>query len=82
MAAPRLTVVIPVYNEERILPSALADLTAGLDARRLDYEVLLAENGSTDGTQALLERLTRQDPRLRWFHCHDSAARSSSWNVR
>ena len=27
---------------------------AGLDARRLDYEVLLAENGSTDGTPALL----------------------------
>src|SRR5262249_12301309 len=69
MAAPRLTVVIPVYNEERILPSALADLTAGLDGRRLDYEVLLAENGSTDGTQALLERLTRENPRLRWFHC-------------
>ncbi|HEY1908538.1 MAG TPA: glycosyltransferase family 2 protein [Myxococcaceae bacterium] len=68
MAAPRLTVVIPVYNEERILPSALADLTAGLDARRLDYEVLLAENGSTDGTQALLQRLTRDNPRLRWFH--------------
>ena len=70
MAAPRLTVVIPVYNEERILPSALADLTAGLDERRLDYEVLLAENGSTDGTQALLERLTRENPRLRWFHCN------------
>ena len=69
MAHPRLTVVIPVYNEERILPSALADLTAGLDARGLDYEVLLAENGSTDGTQALLDRLTAANPRLRWFHC-------------
>ena len=68
MPAPRLTVVIPVYNEERILPSALADLTAGLEARRLDYEVLLAENGSTDGTPALLERLTAANPRLRWFH--------------
>jgi len=69
MAHPRLTVVIPVYNEERILPSALADLTAGLDARGLDYEVLLAENGSTDGTQALLDQLTAANPRLRWFHC-------------
>ena len=69
MAHPRLTVVIPVYNEERILPSALADLTTGLDARGLDYEVLLAENGSTDGTQALLDRLTAANPRLRWFHC-------------
>jgi glycosyltransferase involved in cell wall biosynthesis len=70
MAGPRLTVVIPVYNEERILPSALAELTAGLDARRLDYEVLLAENGSIDGTPALLERLTAGNPRLRWFHCN------------
>ena len=69
MPAPRLTVVIPVYNEERILPSALAELTAGLDARKLDYEVLLAENGSTDGTQALLERMTAANSRLRWFHC-------------
>jgi hypothetical protein len=30
--------------------------------------VLLAENGSTDGTPALLERLTAANPRLRWFH--------------
>ena len=67
--SPRLTVVIPVYNEERILPSALADLTAGLDARGLEYEVVLAENGSTDGTPALLDRLTAASPRLRWFHC-------------
>lgn len=68
MTAPRLSVVIPVYNEERILPSALADLCAGLDARRLDYEVVLAENGSTDGTPALLEAMTAANPRLRWFH--------------
>ena len=68
-ASRRLSVVIPVYNEERILPSALTDLTAGLDARGVDYEVLLAENGSTDGTPALLDRLTKANPRLRWFHC-------------
>jgi len=69
MASPRLTVVIPVYNEERILRSALAELTAGLDVRRLDYEVVLAENGSTDATPALLESLARENPRIRWFHC-------------
>jgi glycosyltransferase involved in cell wall biosynthesis len=69
MTVPRLSVVIPVYNEKRILPSALADLCAGLDARQLDYEVVLAENGSTDGTPALLEALTATNPRLRWFHC-------------
>jgi len=66
--APRLSVVIPVYNEERILPSAVGELRAGLDARGLDYEILLAENGSTDGTQGVLERLAAEHPRVRWFH--------------
>ena len=66
--APRLSVVIPVYNEERILPSAVGELQAGLDARGLNYEILLAENGSTDGTQGVLERLTAEHPRVRWFH--------------
>ena len=66
--APRLSVVIPVYNEERILPSAVGELQAGLDARWLNYEILLAENGSTDGTQGVLERLAAEHPRVRWFH--------------
>src|SRR6516164_10543236 len=66
--APRLSVVIPVYNEERILPSAVGELQAGLDARGLNYEILLAENGSTDGTQGVLERLATEHPRVRWFH--------------
>jgi glycosyltransferase involved in cell wall biosynthesis len=69
MTLPRLSVVIPVYNEERLLPSALGELCAGLDARGLDYEVVLAENGSTDGTPALLESLVAANHRLRWFHC-------------
>src|SRR5262249_61018140 len=58
-----------VSTEHAPRPSGRAALPAGLDARGLDYEVLLAENGSTDGTQALLERLTAANPRLRWFHC-------------
>ncbi len=67
-AAPHLSIVIPVYNEEAIVEQAARELTAGLDARGLDYEVIFAENGSRDRTQELLERMTREHPRLRWFH--------------
>jgi len=66
--SPLLSVVIPVYNEAEILPSAAAELTAGLDARGWDYEVIFAENGSRDGTPEVLESLTGANPRLRWFH--------------
>ena len=68
MAAPYLTVVIPVYNEESIIGSAAAELCEGLDARGWDYEVIFAENGSRDATPQLLEQMCENNPRLRWFH--------------
>jgi len=66
--APKLSIVIPVYNEAAIIEQAADELTRGLDARQLDYEVIFAENGSRDATPQLLEKLVRQNPRLRWFH--------------
>lgn len=47
---PSISIVIPVYNEEAILRSAVVDLVDRLDAFSWSYELLLAENGSTDGT--------------------------------
>lgn len=65
---PAISVVIPVYNEEAILESSALELSGALSARKWDYEIIFAENGSTDGTRLVLEKLTRSDPRLRWFH--------------
>jgi glycosyltransferase involved in cell wall biosynthesis len=64
---PELSVVIPVYNEEQILEASLSDLFAQLDDAGLDFEVLLAENGSRDRTVAIAEQLAERWPRLRWF---------------
>ena len=65
---PRLSVVIPVYNEEAILPTAAAELSEGLDQLGYDYEIIFAENGSKDATPQLLEAMCAKNPRLRWFH--------------
>ena len=67
-ASPQLSIVIPVYNEEAIVEQAATELCAGLDARGWNYEIIFAENGSRDRTQEILERLTRANPRLKWFH--------------
>ena len=69
MPAPlQLSIVIPVYNEESIVEQAAAELSAGLDQRGWDYEIIFAENGSRDRTQEILERMTRANPRFKWFH--------------
>ncbi|MDP1827392.1 MAG: glycosyltransferase family 2 protein [Archangium sp.] len=67
-ASPQLSIVIPVYNEEAIVEQAATELCAGLDSRGWDYEIIFAENGSRDRTQEILERMTKANQRLKWFH--------------
>jgi glycosyltransferase involved in cell wall biosynthesis len=64
VSVPRVSVVIPVYNEEAILRSAIVDLVARLDEMRIPYEILIAENGSTDGTVAIAAELAKRFPQV------------------
>jgi glycosyltransferase involved in cell wall biosynthesis len=68
MSAPQISVVIPVYNEAALVAEAVDDLRRKLDALGWDFEIVLAENGSRDGTQEALREISRADPRVRWFH--------------
>src|SRR5260370_1231086 len=54
MAAPKLSVVIPVYNEEAVLPALFARLYPALDALGSSYEVIFVNDGSADRSAALL----------------------------
>ena len=65
MADPRLSIVIPLFNEEENLEPLLAELTAALEGLEHGYEVLLVDDGSSDGSAAVLRRLAAADPRLR-----------------
>jgi dolichyl-phosphate beta-glucosyltransferase len=49
-----LTLVVPCYNERTRLPRTLTALAAALDAWRIDYRVLVVDDGSTDGTPDLV----------------------------
>ena len=62
-----LSVVIPAYNEEKILPSTIKTLTASLEELKEsgvigDYELLLVNDGSTDGTKEILSEAERGEP--------------------
>lgn len=60
MGAPEISIVIPVYNESEILRSAITDLTQGLKQRGVVYELLIAENGSSDDTVAIAKALSSE----------------------
>jgi undecaprenyl-phosphate 4-deoxy-4-formamido-L-arabinose transferase len=70
---PKLSVVIPVYNEEAVLPTLFARLYPTLDALRLPYEIVFVNDGSKDRSVALLREQFAQRPqhtRVVLFHAN------------
>lgn len=64
---PRISIVIPVYNEEGILNEAVVDLRERLAPTGWSYEIILAENGSKDRTVKIAEELAEKYPEVRSF---------------
>lgn len=58
--APRISIVIPVYNEEAILHAAVVDLRERLRPLDWKYEIILAENGSRDRTVEIGQELANK----------------------
>jgi dolichol-phosphate mannosyltransferase len=58
-----LSVVAPVYNEEALVDEFYARVCAALEG--LPFELVLVDDGSSDGSTAALERLAEHDPRVR-----------------
>jgi succinoglycan biosynthesis protein ExoA len=66
-ALPFVSVVIPVYNEERYIEACLASvLDQDYPADR--YEVIVADGGSTDRTRAIVEETAVRYPNIRLIH--------------
>lgn len=62
--APRISVVIPLYNEEESIPSLRQSLTTALDSLGETYEVIIVDDGSKDRSFALLRDWAIADERL------------------
>jgi len=66
-AEPNITIVIPVYNEEGILRSSVLDLIDRIAVFGWRYQILLAENGSTDRTVEIAAELSGRFPEVECF---------------
>lgn len=63
-AAIELSVIVPAYNEQEVLPEFHERLSAVLDRLDTKVEILYVNDGSRDGTLAVLQRLRAGDPRI------------------
>lgn len=64
----QLRVIIPAYNEESALPSVIEEWLAALRAAATDFEIHLYNDGSCDGTAAIIDEASRREPRVIAHH--------------
>jgi len=64
-AGIRYSVVVPVRDEEEVLPEFYSRVGEAMRATGEPYELLFVDDGSTDGSLPLLERLAGEDPAVR-----------------
>jgi glycosyltransferase involved in cell wall biosynthesis len=75
---PELSVVIPMYNEEEVLPLLVQRLRPILDDLGTPYEVVAVDDGSKDLTPALLQRYHREWPQLRVLRLRANAGHQAA----
>jgi glycosyltransferase involved in cell wall biosynthesis len=66
-SAPRLSIGLPVYNGDAFLAAAIDSLLAQTFT---DFELIISDNASTDGTEAICRDRAARDPRVRYIR-HD-----------
>lgn len=60
-----ISIVIPAYNEEKRIRNSLSETCAFLSDSGMDYEVVVVDDGSSDRTSRIVERMARISPKVR-----------------
>ncbi len=74
---PTVSVGLPVYNGEKYLPNTLTRL---LEQDFEDFELIIADNASTDGTPEICRMFAEQDPRIRYVRNQKNIGLSANHN--
>jgi len=77
-----VTAIIPVYNDRVALERALPASIDVLEAMAVPggFEILIAEDGSSDGSAEVVSRIAAADPRVRLFHSDERLGRGRALN--
>jgi dolichol-phosphate mannosyltransferase len=66
----KLSVVIPAHNEEGSISATVHGLVEALRGEKIDYELIVVDDSSTDRTREVVEGLSTADPRVRYLRSH------------
>ncbi|MBI4273031.1 glycosyltransferase family 2 protein [Candidatus Uhrbacteria bacterium] len=61
----KISIVLPAYNEERNISSTIASIADFFIAKQCPYEIIVVDDGSTDGTAEIIKELTKKFPEVR-----------------
>lgn len=75
LARPYLSLVIPAYNEEKRLPATLAAIVDYLALRDFSYELIVVDDGSSDGTREMVRDFASTRPWIRLENYVDEAGK-------
>jgi dolichol-phosphate mannosyltransferase len=66
----KVSIVVPAHNEAEVIAPTIGSIAAALDAAGRDYEVIVVDDASTDGTAAVVAALAERNPRIRCIRSH------------
>lgn len=75
---PKVAVAVPVYNGERYLEASIASLLAQTFG---DFELLILDNASTDGSEKISRAFAARDPRVRYHRNPQNIGGGPNWNL-
>jgi glycosyltransferase involved in cell wall biosynthesis len=74
----KISLILPVYNEVKILEESTKKIKRVLNSLNYDYEIIIAEDGSTDGSDKVSARLAVQNSRIKHLHCDQRLGKGAS----
>jgi glycosyltransferase involved in cell wall biosynthesis len=75
----RLSIVIPAYNERDSIGAVFEEISQVVSALGRDFEIIFVDDGSTDGTEALLATLTESDDRVHAIRLQRNQGKSAAY---
>jgi dolichyl-phosphate beta-glucosyltransferase len=60
-----LSIVVPCYNEEQRLPRTIEQIERYLEGKHIEYELIVVDDGSVDGTRTIMDAAAERNPSVR-----------------
>lgn len=76
-----ISVVVPLYNEAESLPELYTRLVQTLSPISNDYELIFIDDGSKDDSTGILERLSRDDPKVRIIQLRKNYGKAAALSI-